>query len=127
MTATRKSVPQSGWWEGRGKRYYMRSKWERNYADWLEFRVRIGEVVDWEYEPRTFWFLEIKRGVRSYKPDFLVRLADGTEEFHELKGWLDPQSKTKIKRMRIYYPEVNLVLIDAKRYKGIMRSFGRKP
>lgn len=42
--------------------------------------------------------------------------------YHEVKGWMDDRSKTKIKRMRIYYPDVKLIVIDARGYRSIMRQ-----
>lgn len=53
----------------------------------------------------------------SYLPDFRVTKNNGTKEYHEVKGWYDPKSKTKINRMRIYFPEVKLLLIDVKWFK----------
>ncbi len=50
---------------------YFRSRWERNWARYLNFLVQHGEITGWEYEPKTFWFHKIKRGTRSYKPDFI--------------------------------------------------------
>jgi hypothetical protein len=90
-----------------------------NYARYLEFLKSINNIRDWDYETTTFWFEKIKRGVRSYKPDFQVTLLDGTTEFHEVKGWMDARSQTKINRMRIYYPNIKLIIIDQKCYKSI--------
>jgi hypothetical protein len=110
---------RSGYYEKNGKKYFMRSGWELNYARYLDFLQRNGEIENWEYETDTFWFLEIKRGVRSYTPDFKVFLNNGLIEYHEVKGWLDARSKTKIKRLAKYYPKINLLLIDKKRYAAI--------
>lgn len=68
-------------------------------------------ISSWEYEPDTFWFEKIKRGVRSYTPDFKIVHKDGTVEYHEVKGWMDKKSQTKIKRMAIYHPEIKLVVL----------------
>ena len=112
-----KTTWKSGWREiGDFKKYY-RSRWEANYARYLEFLVEWGNIDKWEHEPKTFWFENIKRGVRSYLPDFRVTNNDGTVEYHEVKGWYDDRTKTKIKRMAKYYPEVKLVLIDAVWFK----------
>lgn len=82
---------------------YFRSQWEANYARYLTFTQQA-----WEYEPKTFWFLKIKRGVRSYTPDFYLPHNDC---YHEVKGWMDPRSHTKLKRMRKYYPHIRIVVI----------------
>lgn len=112
------SRSQNGWYTISGKRYYFRSSWEVNYARYLEFIRLNGEIDKWEYEPDTFWFEKIRRGVRSYTPDFKV-FNNGKFEYHEVKGWMDNKSKTKIKRMSIYYPEIKLLVIDKDIYKNI--------
>lgn len=83
---------------------FFRSRYEANYARYLNFTNQL-----WEYEKKTFWFDKIKRGVRSYTPDFYL---PQTNEFHEVKGWMDKKSQTKLKRMKKYFPEVKIVVID---------------
>jgi len=69
-------------------------------------------ISEWEYEPHTFWFEEIKRGVRSYMPDFKVTRLDATYYWIEVKGYMDAKSHTKIRRLKKYYPNEQLMLID---------------
>ena len=107
-----------------GQRFYARSTWESNIAAYFEFLKLKGQIQSWEHEPVTFWFQNIKRGVRSYLPDFRITENDGTIYYVEVKGYLDAKSKTKIKRFRKYYPEFRLDLIDSKRYKGISKMKG---
>jgi len=104
---------KAGWREIGGVRIYARSRWEANYARYLEFLRDHGEIAKWEHEPETFWFEKIKRGVRSYLPDFRVTFKDGRVEFHEVKGWMDARSQTKLKRMKKYHPAVVVRVIDA--------------
>lgn len=106
-----------GWIELGGKRIYCKSSWETKYARYLQWMKSIGQIVDWEYEPKTFWFEKIKRGVRSYLPDFKVTTKSG-HEWHEVKGWMDKRSATKIKRMGKYYPSETLRIIDKKWFKA---------
>ena len=91
---------------------YFRSSWEANYARYLNWRVARGELSGWEYEIRTFVFEKIKRGTRAYTPDFLLLFPDGRHEWHEVKGWMDPKSATRIKRMAKYFPKEVLRVID---------------
>lgn len=100
-----------------GKRFYAKSAWESNYAHYLHFLKGRGEIGDWEYEPRTFWFDKIRRGVRSYLPDFRVTLQNGVVQWHEVKGWLDSKSKTKLKRMTKYHPSETVILIGESWFK----------
>src|SRR3990167_2295917 len=108
----------SAWRTIGGKTKFFRSTWEANYARYLEFLKSKGEILDWEHEPKTFWFLEIMRGSRSYLPDFKVTNLDGSHHWAEVKGWMDSRSKTKIKRFAKYYPDEKLVLIQAPWFKA---------
>lgn len=109
----------AGWREIGGKRCFFRSKWEANYARYLEWLKARGEIAEWDHEPRTFWFEAIKRGVRSYLPDFEVTEIGGGTSYHEVKGHFDARSQTKLKRMRIYHPAVRVVLVDASAYRKL--------
>lgn len=117
--------PRGSWkagWRDIGKqRIYCRSRWEANYARFLEWQRNRGDIAKWEHEPETFWFEKVKRGSVSYLPDFRVTYLDGTIEYHEVKGWMDARSRTKIKRMKKYHPAVKLVVIDAKSYRQLAK------
>lgn len=114
----------AGWREIGGKRNYYRSRWEANYARYLEWLKQNGTIADWQHEPETFWFDAIKRGVRSYKPDFRVWEVNGQSNLHEVKGWMDARSKTTLKRMAKYYPAETVIVIREKQYKEIARKIG---
>ena len=103
---------------------YVRSSMEANFCRYLNWLKARGEIEHWEYEPRTFWFLTIKRGVRSYKPDFRVR-EKGKDYYIEVKGFMDAKSKTKLKRMKGHYPEIDLRLVDTRQYRAIADKVGR--
>lgn len=106
-----KPVYKAEWVVVGDKRIFVRSRWEFYYAIFLQQLKQQGQIIDWEYEKKTFWFDKIKRGVRSYKPDFEVFHLNGTSELVEVKGYMDDRSKTKITRMRIYYPKINLRIV----------------
>lgn len=116
---------KGGWREIGGYKKYYRSRWEANYARFLQWLKETGKIKDWKHEPKTFWFEGIKRGCVSYLPDFWVEELDGSDSFHEVKGWMDDRSKTKIKRMAKYYPNVLLVVVAAKEYKEIENNFSK--
>lgn len=113
---------KAGWREIGGKRNYYRSRWEANYGRYLEWLKINGNIVDWRHEPETFWFDKIKRGVRSYLPDFRVWENDGTSALHEVKGWMDARSKTTLARMGRYHPNEKIILIREKDYNAIGRK-----
>jgi hypothetical protein len=102
--------------------FYFRSKWEANYALYLDFLVKHGEILSWEYEAKVFVFEQIKFGTRSYRPDFQITNNNGSIEYHEIKGYMDARSKTKLKRMAKYYPETKLILVDRKPYQEILKK-----
>ena len=124
IVSGRKTTWKAGWREVGDKRHYFRSRWEANYARYLEWLKERGDIVDWEYEPETFWFDGIKRGVRSYLPDFRVHELDGSKPLHEVKGWMDARSKTTLKRMAKYHPAERIILIREREYKAICRFSG---
>lgn len=117
-----KTTWKAAWREIGGKRKFFRSKWEANYAHYLQWLKEKGQIAEWEHEPTTFWFEGVKRGTVSYLPDFRVIETDGRESYHEVKGWMDDRSKTKIKRMAKYHPKVKLIVIDSKAYESIKRT-----
>lgn len=108
-----KHISKASWVEIGGKRFYTKSLAEKRFAMYLQFLKEHNNLIDWEYEPATFWFLEIKRGVRSYKPDFKVTELDGSHWWAEVKGYMDPKSATKIKRFAKYYPTETLKVINS--------------
>ncbi len=75
---------------------YVRSKMEANYLRWLNF---MG--IKYKYEPKTFYFEGIKRGTTCYTPDIYLPESD---QWIELKGWLNQRSKVAIKRFKKFYP-----------------------
>lgn len=113
---------KAGWREIGGIKKYYRSKWEANYAYYLEWLKQTGQITDWKHEPETFWFDGIRRGCVSYLPDFRVEEVGGAMVYHEVKGWMDDRSKTKIRRMAKYHPTVRLIVIDSKGYAALKRS-----
>ena len=103
---------------------YFRSSWEANYARYLNLLMKIGVVEEWEFEPTTFWFDGVRRGVVSYRPDFRVKYkGDVTPEYVEVKGWETAKDRTKWRRMKKYHPEIKLVIVGAKEYYAIRNKW----
>lgn len=119
---TGKTSWKAGWREVGGVRKFYRSQWEANYARYLQWLLERREIAAWAHEAETFWFDAIKRGVRSYLPDFRVTENDGRVVFHEVKGWMTDRSKTALKRMKKYHPTVEILLIEKRQYTAILRS-----
>jgi len=108
---------------------YFRSSWEANWARYLNFRMRKGEVLGWEFEADTFDFpVLLNDGAAFYTPDFKVRMPDGAVEYHEVKGQMSPEGKLKLSRMREFYPQITVRLVDREVYRRVGRRFaGRLP
>lgn len=105
-----------------GNRYF-RSSWEANWARYLTWLQMNGHITEWQFESETFEF-PVKRGSRFYTPDFKVSYPDGRTEFHEIKGYMDQRSATKLARMQRYHPLVPLRLITPSAYKEVAEKVG---
>jgi hypothetical protein len=103
---------------------YFRSSWEANYARYLNFLIKLGVVERWQYEPETFWFHGIRRGVTNYRPDFLVKFkGDVSSVYVEIKGWIVPKDRTKWARMKKYFPHIKLQIVEAREYYDIQKKW----
>lgn len=100
---------------------YVRSSWEANYARYLNFLKERGFIHDWDFETDIFYFEKIKRGIRSYTPDFKVWKTENEYEYHEVKGYMDPKSLTKLERMNKFYPREKIYVIGQEEYKEIKK------
>ena len=92
-----------------------RSNWEANFA-----RVLNLHGIQWEFEPRVFTY-PIKRGTKGYTPDFYL---NATDEWVELKGYLDSKSQIKLKRFKRYYlDEFERMTMIISRSSKVAREF----
>jgi hypothetical protein len=105
-----------------GKKIFFRSTWEYYYCLFLQKLKIEKKILDYDHEPQGFWFEGIKRGVRSYLPDFRVKHLNGTYEFVETKGYMDSKSQTKIKRMAKYHPHIKLRIVDSEWFKKNLKD-----
>jgi len=102
--------------------FYVRSSWEANWARWLKFLEKHKHIKGWEYEPETFEFEAIKKGTRFYTPDFKITETNGRIVYHEIKGYMDKTSATKLKRMAKYYPEKKIIVVDKNQYYAVAKK-----
>lgn len=103
---------KQGWRVIADRRIYFRSEWEAKVARYFQMLKEVGQIKEWEHEPQTFWFNEIKRGTRSYLPDFKITTLCGDHYWVEVKGYMDRKSQTKLKRFKKYYPKEELFVFD---------------
>ena len=104
---------KQGWSTVGGKTHWFRSGFEVRWARYLEFLKQEGEIYDWVYEPKDFYFEGIRRGTVSYKPDFQVYYYNIAPPYiwHETKGYLQQKNVTQLRRMAKYYPNEKIILV----------------
>lgn len=121
--ATRRFAAKNGRRPDLGDKFF-RSSWEANYARYLNHLIDIEEIVRWEYEPRHFQF-PVKRGNKSYLPDFKVWTTLTDYEWHEVKGYMDSASVIKLRRFKLHFPEeyARFKLIDKSVYYVIKELY----
>jgi hypothetical protein len=87
---------------------------EREYSRLLESRKCAGEVHQWWFEA-----LNLRLGAKCfYRPDFLVQLADGRLEVHEVKGHWQDDALVKIKVAADKFPFVFIAVSKRAKKRG---------
>lgn len=76
------------------------NKTEAEYAQTLESRKLAGEVLWFAFDCVTLRLADRTH----YHPDFLVMLADGSLEVHEVKGFWEDDARVKIKVAASLFP-----------------------
>lgn len=87
------------------------NKTESAYADLLEKRKHLKEIVRWVFEPIKFRLAD----KTFYTPDFLV-VCNEHMEIHEVKGFMEEDANVKIKVVAEMFPEFLFVVV--KKEKG---------
>lgn len=91
------------------------NKTEAAYAEYLEARLRAGEVAWFKFEGVKLRLADST----FYTPDFAVMLADGSMELHEVKGHWQDDARVKIKVASSLYPfRFQAVRVKPKREGG---------
>jgi hypothetical protein len=88
------------------------NKTEREWSVMLEARRVAGELLYWSYEP-----IKVRMADNTfYTPDFLVVLASGAMELHEVKGaFVMDDARLKFKLVAEHFPAA---LVWAQKVKG---------
>ncbi len=91
-----------GWPQAARRRHVTgeMNKLEQSYAQTLDLYKLGGSVADWRYES-----MKLRLAKRTWLTmDFLVILADGTVELHEVKGHWEDDARVKIKVAAEMFP-----------------------
>lgn len=111
------------------RKYYLKSLWEINYARYLDWLKARKKIFDWYYEPETFRFPKELYDTAPfiYTPDFLVWHTPDTFEWVEVKGWLNNDSKKKLKRFKDCFSEEegDILLVSKDWFKTYGSSFSQ--
>lgn len=86
---------------------FVRSAWEANFYRYLNMSAKENKITTIQYEPMDFSFAPfniIKGPAVSYTPDFKVTYPNGTYKWIEIKGYLKPADKTKLRRFKKFFP-----------------------
>lgn len=94
-----------------GLSIFFRSRWEFNYALYLEHQMITGKIKSWLHEAKAFMFYGEETGPVSMLPDFTVYQNDGSCELHEVKGWVDARTVLGMERMTKHYPSNKITMI----------------
>ncbi|MDF2792299.1 MAG: hypothetical protein K0S85_52 [Pseudomonas orientalis] len=99
------------------------NKTEEAYRDHLEQRRIAGEVVWYQFEP----FRLVLAPHTTYAPDFLVQLASGYLEVHEVKGFWTDDARVKIKVAADKFPIFKFIAVKKEGgKKGAATSWKRE-
>jgi predicted nuclease of restriction endonuclease-like RecB superfamily len=83
---------------------------ESKYAEHLEARRLLGEIMAWSYETVT-----LDLGGASYTPDFAVLANDKKTEYHEVKGRIRDGDRLKLRIAANRFPNDLFVLVTSAR------------
>jgi len=98
-----------------GKEYTYRSLGEHKLAKYLQLLKEQDYIKDWEYESHKFTFAN-----SGWLVDFLIRNNDNTFEYYEYKGYVEPDTKRKLKLVDKYFPDAQITMVMANK-KGVKK------
>lgn len=94
---------------------------ERDFARVLDFYG-----MAWRYEPRTFVLAEDDQGrpTEAFSPDFYLPDLDLYIELTTLKQRLVTKKNGKIRRLRLRYPGVNVMILYRRDWANLAVKYG---
>lgn len=104
--------------------YFFRSATEANFARILQYLKQ-----KFKFEERVFTFDGYKYPPFVYIPDFeLTNSKKFPKGWYEIKGWMDPNSRRKLKRFKKHYPDEadNLTVIVYRKSDRAATEFCKK-
>lgn len=110
-----------------GRNFHFMSSWEHSVALMLEELKKEGVITFWDYEHYRFIFHDVKKGIRSYMPDFTIVNSMGKTIHIEVKGWKMATGMKRIEMFKERYPNETLYIIDNNEYRKAISQAGYIP
>jgi len=95
------------------------NKTEQAYAALLDQRKLAGEIHHWGFEQINIKLAKLT----SYLPDFFIIMADGSIEFHEVKGFWHQSGRIKIKVAAENHPWFTFMAVQLKKKEWVYEQF----
>lgn len=109
---------------------FLDSNYEYDYALYLDYLYQKGTIAGWVRNQTKFGFseeIEVRgKKQKSYIPDFVIFLPDGTYEIHEVKGWMNERSEIILNQFRKDYSSLTFQVITKEDMLSLQRNFGEK-
>ena len=91
------------------------NRWEAEWGQLLDIRRMAGEIRSFAFEAIT---LRLAGGEQAaYTPDWFVVMADGTMEFHEVKGFFRDDARVKYKIAKGNFPMFKFRVVRKRKSK----------
>lgn len=94
-----------------GKMFHFRSKAEYDVAEYLHLLKQSGYIKDFAYEQTKFCFPSEAEPIKTWLLDFDILENDGSFYYIEVKGRVEPDTKSKLKLLNTYRPEVRVDMV----------------
>jgi len=95
-----------------GKKFWLRSSWEKKFAEYLDQKKTSYEVEFKAFEITYIYDGKIKEG--TYRPDFYLINED---RYIEVKGYWRDDAEEKYKAFLEQYPEIKIELFNKEKLK----------
>lgn len=131
----KKQAPSFRKWETEinGKTIRFDSRYERNFAYYLEVLKEYKQILWWVKNTTKFPFSQsvfVEKSnmtLKSFVPDFLVFLPNGKIQYVEVKWWQIDKFIAQEKQFRKDYPFIDLSIMDKEKMLKIQKKYVKRP
>ncbi len=90
----------------------FKSELEKIFWNKLRRLFKRNRTTSVQYEKEKIPYTIVSH--RNYLPDFVITFPDGHKRYIEMKGYLRPEDRTKLKLVKDQHPGIDLRIIFAK-------------